>query len=449
MTGQRSSEIAASIESQIADGRIPPGSRLPTVRELAGQLAVSPATVAGAYRMLAARGLTTGRGRAGTTVASRRSWTARQAPAPPPGVLDLASGGPDPALLPDLRPALAAVATDLAADRGRSRPYGADAGLPQLRGLLARRIAAEGGPPTQTGEVEVVGGVLDGMERVLSGWLRPGDVVAVEDPAYSGVLDLLDVLGLVPVGVPVDPEGPLPDGLDQALRGGTGPAAAAVVITVRAQNPTGACLTPARARDLATVLARYPRTLLVEDDHLGPVSGVPLASVAARARPQSWAHLHGVAKLLGPDLRLAGLAADPVTAARVRARQQAGPGWTSWLLQRLAVHLLTDRGHPEVVATAAAAYAGRREALADALEQRGIRVTPGHGLTLWVPVPQEAAVAQAALASGVAVRPGEGYRLRSGPGIRLSTATLDTSLAGPAADILAEAISGRRTPGTP
>jgi DNA-binding transcriptional MocR family regulator len=462
--GHGSSDIAASIESQIADGRMPPGSRLPTVRALAEELGVSPATVAGAYRGLAARGLIVGRGRAGTTVAVRRSWSARSAPALPPGVLDLASGGPDPALLPDLRPALAALAQDLAPAGGRSRPYGAEAALPALRQVLARRIAAEDGPAAHgpggpgslgrggTGSpegVEIVSGVLDGLERVLSAHLRPGDVVAVEDPAYSGVLDLLDALGLVPVGVAVDGQGPLPDRLDRALRGGSVPAATAVVVTVRAQNPTGACLTRSRARDLATVLARHPHTLLVEDDHLGPIAGAELHSVAALARPASWAHLHGLAKVLGPDLRLAGLAADPVTAARVRARQQAGPGWASWLLQRLALHLLTDPGHPQLVVTAAAAYAGRREALAGALEQRGVAVHPGHGLNLWVPVPHEAAVAQSALASGVAVRPGEAYRLESGAGIRLTTAGLDPSLAAPVADILTAAITGRRAPSTP
>jgi DNA-binding transcriptional MocR family regulator len=440
--GHGSSDIAASIEGEIAAGRMPPGSRLPTVRALAEQLGVSPATVAAAYRSLATRGLVLGRGRAGTTVAVRRSWSARIAPAMPPGVLDLASGGPDPWLLPDLRPALAAVAVDLGPEVGRSRPYGEVAALPELRDLLARRIAAEAGPVAAVEEVEVVGGVMDGVQRVLAAHLRPGDAVAVEDPAYSGVLDLVEVMGLVPVGVPVDAEGPVPQRLERALAGAGGPPVSAVVITVRAQNPTGASLTGQRVRDLATVLSRRPGVLLVEDDHLGPVAGAPLHSVAALAQPPSWAHVHGLAKLLGPDLRIAGLAADPVTAARVRDRLQAGPGWVSWLLQRLTLHLLTDPSHPATVITAAATYARRREALAAALEQRGIAVRPGHGFNLWLPVAQEAATAQAALAAGVAVRPGEAYRVDAGPGIRVTTSRLDDSLAGPVADVLATAITG-------
>jgi DNA-binding transcriptional MocR family regulator len=444
--GNGSSDIAASVEGEIAAGRMPPGSRLPTVRALAAQLGVSPATVAGAYRALASRGLVVGRGRAGTRVAVRRSWSARLAPVMPPGALDLASGGPDPRLLPDLRPALVAVAADLGAAGGRSRPYGETATLPELGELLARRIAAEQGPATEPADVQVIGGVLDGVQRVLAAQLRPGDVVAVEDPAYSGVLDLLEVMGLVPVGVPVDHEGPLPQELERTLAGATGPTPSAVVITLRAQNPTGAGLTGQRARDLAAVLSRRPGVLLVEDDHLGPVSGAPLHSVAAVSAPPSWAHLHGLAKVLGPDLRIAGLAADPVTAARVRDRSQSGPGWVSWLLQRLTLRLLTDPSHPATVITAAATYARRREALTAALEERGVAVRPGHGLNLWVPVGQEAVVAQAALASGVAVRPGEAYRLGAGPGIRVTTASLEESLAGPVADILAAAIHGRSGP---
>jgi DNA-binding transcriptional MocR family regulator len=447
--GHGSSDIAASVEAEIVAGRMPPGSRLPTVRALAEQLGVSPATVAGAYRSLAARGLVAGRGRAGTTVAVRRSWSARTAPSLPPGVLDLASGGPDPALLPDLRPALAAVAADLDPDVGRSRPYGAPASLPALAELLARRIAAEDGPAPGTDGVQVVGGVLDGVQRVLSARLRPGDAVAVEDPAYSATLDLLDVLGLVPVGVPVDAEGLLPQRLERVLAGREGPAPAALVITVRAQNPTGAGLSARRARDLAAVLACHPGVLLVEDDHLGPAAGVPLHSVAALAEPASWAHLHGLAKVLGPDLRLAGLAADPVTAARVRDRLQVGPGWVSWLQQRLALHLLTDPGHPQLVVTAAATYARRREALAQALELRGVVVRPGHGFNLWIPVAQEAAVTQAALAAGVAVRPGEAYRIASPPGVRITTSHLDDALAGPVADVLAGAVHGRPATPTP
>ncbi len=444
--GRRASEIAASVEAQIAAGRLAEGARLPTVRSLAGQLEVSPATVAAAYRSLAGRGLVAGNGRAGTTVLGRRSASARRtALSVPSGVLDLATGGPDPALLPDLRPCLEALGADLAPAAGRSRPYGEPGVLPELGEALAGWLRADGGPRdegTSGQSLGVVGGVLDGIERALVAQLHPGDVVAVEDPAYSGVLDLLDSLALVPEPVPLDAAGMLPDALSRALARPGSRRPAAAILTVRAHNPTGATLTARRARDLAEVLSGHPDVLLVEDDHLGAAAGAPLHSVAALGATRCWAHVQGLAKLLGPDVRVAGVAADRLTAARVATRQQAGAGWVSWLLQRVVLHLLTDPDHPARVVRAAAAYARRREALAAALEQHGVATPAGTGLNVWVPVRQEATVAQAALAAGIAVRPGESYRIASGPAVRLTTACLDPQLAPAVAARLATALRG-------
>ncbi len=438
ITGQRASEIAASVEEQIAAGRLPEGARLPTVRGLAERLEVSPATVAAAYRSLGGRGLVAGHGKAGTIVSRRRSRSARPAETVlPSGVIDLASGDPDPDLLPDLRPALAAVAADLDADAGRSRPYGEPGTLPELASVLADWIRAEGGPRPAPGGVLVVGGVLDGVERALVSQVRPGAAVAVEDPAYSGVLDLLDTLGLVAVPIPVDPAGMLPDPLAASLAGPPASRPAAVLLTLRAQNPTGAAVTAQRADELARVLDEHPDVLLIEDDHLGAVAGAPLHSVAARAVTTRWAYVHGLAKTLGPDLRLAGLVADQVITARVQTRLRAGPGWISWLLQRLALHLLTDPDHGGRVVQAAAAYARRREALAAELERYGLRTTSGTGFNLWVPVAHEAATAQAALAAGIAVRPGEAYRIDSPPAVRITASRLEPEYAPAVAAALA------------
>src|SRR5688572_19334401 len=96
--GRSADSIAASIEGELHSGRLAPGARLPTVRELGTRLKVSPATVAAAYRLLRGRGLTIGAGRGGTRITSRPpSSVARRTPAPAPGLVDLASGNPDPA----------------------------------------------------------------------------------------------------------------------------------------------------------------------------------------------------------------------------------------------------------------------------------------------------------------------------------------------------------------
>src|SRR5262249_28047825 len=145
----------------------------------------------------------------------------------------------------------------------------------------------------------VVGGAMDGIERTLVAHLRPGDRVGVEDPGYPPVVDLLLALGLVPHPLAGDDRGILADELQAGLRGRL----AALVLTPRAQNPTGSALDEGRARELGELLAERPDVLVIEDDHGGPVSGAA-ACTLCRDAPDRWAVIRSFSKSLGPDLRL-------------------------------------------------------------------------------------------------------------------------------------------------
>src|SRR5690606_35307754 len=188
-------------------------------------------------------------------------------------------------------------------------------------------------------------GSLDAIERVLAAHLRPGDAVAVEDPGWGSLLDLVPALGLRTVPVGVDDEGPLPDDVRTALADG----ARALIVTDRAQNPTGAALSDARARALRSVLADRPETLLIEDDHGHHIVDLPLHPLAGTTR--NWAFVRSAAKAYGPDLRLAVLTGDPVTLDRVRGRQRLGPGWVGLIVQR-AVARLWSQGAVDPAAVA-------------------------------------------------------------------------------------------------
>src|SRR5882724_1329093 len=107
--GRTASAISASIEGAIQQGSMAIGDPLPTVRALAARLRVSPATVMAAYHGLRRRGLLVAHGRGGTSVSGRPPLTTRAALPLAAGVRNLVDGNPDPALLPHLERALAAV----------------------------------------------------------------------------------------------------------------------------------------------------------------------------------------------------------------------------------------------------------------------------------------------------------------------------------------------------
>ena len=426
--GKRAAEIAASVERAVGSGELEPGQLLPPMRELAGRLGVNPNTVAAAYRTLRERGVIETAGRRGSRVRPKPVTTARELSrlAVPPGVRNLSEGNPDPALLPALADAFAAAVAH--ADR-EPVLYGSDAVEPELARLARADLAADG---VAQGPVAVTSGSLDAIERVLAAHLRPGDAVAVEDPGWRSVLDLIPALGLRAVPVGVDVEGPLPDDVRAALEGG----ARALIVTDRAQNPTGAAVSATRARALRSVLAEHPRTLLVEDDHGHRIVDLPLHPLAGATR--HWAFMRSVAKAYGPDLRLAVLTGDPVTVDRVQGRQRLGPGWVSRILQRAVVRLWSSGAVD--TREVAAAYGGRRDALIAALAERGIEAYGRSGMNVWVPVPDETGAVARLLHAGWAVAPGAAFRVGAPPGLRITVSTLAPDEAGALADAVAAAV---------
>lgn len=425
--GRRASEIAASVERAIGAGELQPGEVLPPLRELAVYLEVNPNTVASAYRTLRDRGVIETAGRRGSRVRPRPASTSREAlrVEAPPGVRDASDGNPDPALLPPLEAALAE-----AAARSVRRPtlYGAPAVDENLEALARAAFLRDGVPEAP---IAVTSGSLDAIERVLAAHLRPGDTVAVEDPGWGSLLDLIPALGLRPAPVAVDDEGPLPEQLAQALRDG----ARAVVITDRAQNPTGAAVSRARATELRALLAGHPGVLLIEDDHGHGIVDVPLHPLSGAT--DHWALVRSTAKAYGPDLRLAVLTGDTVTVDRVRGRQLLGPGWVSHLLQDTVAHLWrTSAVDPKRVA---ASYGRRRDALIRALAERGVQARGRSGMNVWVSVPDETGAVARLLHAGWAVAPGARFRMHSPPGVRITVSGLTDDDIAPVADAVATA----------
>ncbi|OBI80425.1 aminotransferase class I/II-fold pyridoxal phosphate-dependent enzyme [Mycobacterium sp. 1245805.9] len=424
-TGTGAESIAANVEEAISHGALTPGDALPPIRDLAGRLGVNANTVAAAYRLLRDRGAIETAGRRGTRVRHRPATTPRSLLGldVPAGVRDLSTGNPDPALLPIASARL---------PHPRPLVYGEPAMSPELV-EFSRSVLSDDGVPAE--HLAVTSGALDGIERALAAHLRPGDRVAVEDPGWANLLDLLAALGFSAEPVRVDDDGPLVADLARALGRGV----RAAVVTTRAHNPTGAALSADRADALRGLLAAHAdEVLLVEDDHCAGIAGAPLHPLAGSTG--HWAFVRSASKAYGPDLRVAVLAGDRRTVERVHGRLRLGPGWVSHLLQDLAVGLWSDDTAARLVGRAEKQYSANRTQLLSELAARGVAARGRSGLNVWVPVPDETVAITRLLGAGWAAAPGARFRIRTSPGMRVTVADLGAREVEPLADAIAEAV---------
>ena len=449
------SEIVAGVETAVTAGLLAPGEVLPPVRELAGYLHVNPNTVAAAYRTLRDRGTVETRGRAGTRVRERPGTSTRMRSYElPEGVRDLTTGEPAPELLPRLRPP---AEIDVSGYRyspvepvleEQLRARVSRFFRPAARGVAGVRPqeAAAGESPAESAVCALLAasrmlcvfGSLDGIERLLATHTRPGDKIAVEDPAWGNMLDLAAARGLTVLPMRMDDEGPDPTDLRAALAAG----AAAVVVTTRAQNPYGAIVSARRADALRTVLARHPEVLTIDDDHGADLTpGVPHLLAGAT---RQWAYLYSASKAYGPDMRIAVLIGAADTADRVAGQLRHSSRRVPGVMQRLWAQALADRDNDAVLAAATSVYAANRSALIGELAARGVAAHGASGLSVWIPVPDETAAATGLLARGWAVAPGSWFRVRSAPGIRVTVATLHLEEMAALAEAVAATL-GRRT----
>jgi DNA-binding transcriptional MocR family regulator len=218
----------------------------------------------------------------------------------------------------------------------------------------------------------------------------------------------------------IDDRGPTPEGLARAVRSG----AVACALTPRAQNPYGSAVDAERAAELKAVLAGHPSVLVLEDDHAFDITERGCHSLCEPGRAR-WAHLRSVSKSLGPDLRLALMAGDATTVARVEGRRLLAAGWVSHLLQRLVVSLWSDPDAAARGEKVAATYTRRREALRSALSARGIESHGRSGLNVWIPVAHEDGTVAALQERGWGVLAGDRFRIASPRGIRVTTSCLE------------------------
>ncbi|GLX78336.1 GntR family transcriptional regulator [Thalassotalea insulae] len=371
ISGNSAQEIFTSIRQLTSDGQLMAGDLLPSVRELAEQLGVNRNTVSAAYQRLSKAGIAVTQGRLGTRICQEPS-AGEQEGITDTALFDLADGSPRREWLPDLNKV--AGHTQLA-----QFLYGEATILPQIY-QYGKAWFAGACPPNF--DLTLCNGAIDTLERMMAAHLVPGDKVVVEDPCYISSANAIRLAGMQVVAAKVDQYGMCANALKAALEKG----AKAVLITPRAHNPTGASISRERAVQLREVLSHYPEVLVLEDDHFSLLAVTPHHSVIP-VSTYNWAVFRSVSKGLGPDLRMAFVAADKESIKRINTRLAPGMSWVSRVLQSLVYTCLTTKAFQQQLNAAKEHCAHRRTTLINALAAHGISIEQTtDGLNVWVPV---------------------------------------------------------------
>ncbi|TMV77013.1 PLP-dependent aminotransferase family protein [Thioclava sp. BHET1] len=401
--------IALETRALIRAGILQVGSQLPTVRDVALALEVSPATVAAAWAKLKTQGIVEGRGRNGTWIRGDRSQSQPRRFASvgryAPGTLDLTWAVPDPALLPPLAEALAH-----AAQAQSLNSYQREMILPELAEAIRAAL------PYEPEALLASNGGYSAIYTILHALSLAGGTVAIEHPTAMRHLDILEDIGVTILPVDCDREGPLPASLQAAMARRP----AVFLFQPRLHSVTGQCVSPARLHALGNVLEGSD-TIIIEDDGLGDLADIPAQSLGARF-PDRVAHVLSLSKTHGPDLRLAVIAASMALIEQVRAYRSFSSGWTSRITQAAGAWLLRDSATQERVALARTTYNARRERLAQEIVAAGGEYSAGSGLCLWLPVASEAFAVVTLAAHGIAISPGNRFTLKETGHLRVATA---------------------------
>lgn len=419
-------QIAEQIKTEISTGRLPNGTRLPTVRSLAGDLGVTRMTVQTAYQTLQSDGWIESQvGRGTFVMPSKKQW---QLPAAigrslrPGAVLQdlmeirltdqvrsMISAEPDPNLFPDAE-FNAAIMSTLHAGSPVYR-YGSIRGDSELRVLLAHRLSSRGINITPD-DLMLTTGAIQALSFAAGALTCPGDTVMLESPGFLGFNHIVDTKCLRVIEIPLDDEGPKLCALNEAVRKHT----PRFFFTVPAfHNPTGVITSLERRQAVLKLMKAHGVTIIEDCVYERLAYDGPLPTSYRQLDP-SVVHVNGFSKWLMPGLRVGYVIAPPDIMERIDLQRLADDSTGPHLLQRALAHFLTDGGGERHLQRTLPTYKRRRDAAIQALRRympSNVSWTePGGGFSIWLTLHTSAnpsTIYRAALEQRLALVPGNPF----------------------------------------
>lgn len=430
--------VSDRIAGLIDEGVLRPGERVPSVRRTSALEGVSVSTTLQAYMLLESRGYIEARPQSGFYVRSRQSVLPQEPRTSVPGrqatrvgvsglmskillaasnpdVVPLGAACPSPELLPG--PRLNRILAGLIRRSGSQiNGYDFAPGNHDLRRQVARRSLDWGGRLAPE-DVMITSGATEALHLSLGAVTRPGDVVAVESPAFFGILLQLEALGLKALEIPCHPQHGLRlDALADALRKHR---VRACVASPNFSNPLGSSMSDDAKRELVDMLGRRGIPL-IEDDLYGDIHFGSTRPKAAKAfdREGLVLLLSSFSKLIAPGYRIGWLAAGRFQ-TRVETLKLTSTLASPSMLQMVIAQYLESGAYDRHLRRVRAAFGLQIEQMTATVGEHfpaGTRVTrPRGGFVLWVELPHGVDALELldrALAEGISISPGPMFSAR-------------------------------------
>ncbi|WP_166350310.1 GntR family transcriptional regulator [Phytoactinopolyspora limicola] len=396
LTLRTTSALTRTVLELISAGELPPGTQLPTIRDLSAAVGMSRSAVGQAWRALAARGLIESRRRGGTFVlgkaapphAKRYESMIRSSMDMP---RDLANLRGDSLPAPHLGPAFEHALSQPSLNRPFAQP-------------IDDELAAAVQPtwPFPTTQFLATHGLVDCLEMTLSAIVSPGDKVVVDSPTMGRVLDILDAIGATPLPVRIGPDGPDLDELRRAMISKP----AAFVYQPVGNVPRGRSVTAEWAAGAAEIVAgTVPVIEMSQVSHMYDVQH----SIGAHL-PAQVIHARSYNFFFGTDMRQAVVGGDPELINTLWMRLTYSSRFVSRILQSALAYLLTAEPAIGRMQRFVAEAWRRHTLLSQSLARHGFTLDSVAGPSLWVPVPDEHSACARLSKDGIVVHPGQFFQ---------------------------------------